>query len=537
MKKKMLLVSLIMCLGVVLLNAQDKFQSKVDILHYRFKLNIYDATNLIEGQTTVKARFNEPGVLKVVLDFIGKADDYGNYGMEVDSITSYGSTLDFLHKKSKLLIYFNTPAGLGEEKEFTIYYKGVPSDGLIISDNKYRSRTFFADNWPNRARYWLPVEDHPSDKATCEFIVTAPNHYQVVSNGYKVEVSDIDNHLRLTHWRTDVPIPTKVMVVGVARFSQKHIGNSNNVPISAWVYPQDRDKGFYDYELAVDVVNYFSKAIAPYPYEKLANIQSKTKYGGMENASAIFYNENSVTGTRSSETLIAHEIAHQWFGNSASEKEWSHIWLSEGFATYFTALYMEDKYGREKLLELLEKDKDKLLSHYYRKPEAIIVYSPADLNQLLNPYSYQKGAWVLHMLRFEVGEEIFWKGIQLYYDKYKNSNAVSVDFQKAMEEASGKSLGVFFEQWLYNPGHPIIDFEYKYDERKSKLNFVIKQVQKTDVLFEFPIQISVKDENGDTKEYLFMVDKDNYRFEVDMFFKPMEVKLDPNKWLLYELKS
>ncbi len=531
----MLLVSLLICIGSSYVYAQDKFQDKVDILHYQFKLNIYDATNLIEGETTVKAKFNEPGVLKLVLDFIGKGDDYGNYGMEVDSITSYGSTLDFLHKKGRLLIYFNTPAGLGEEKEFTIYYKGVPSDGLIISDNKYRSRTFFADNWPNRARYWLPVEDHPSDKATCEFIVTAPNHYQVVSNGYQVEITDIDNHLRLTHWRTDVAIPTKVMVIGVARFSQTLIGYSGNIPVSAWVYPQDRDKGFYDYELAKDVVDYFSKSIGPYSYEKLANIQSKTRYGGMENASAIFYNENSVTGTRSSEALIAHEVAHQWFGNSASEKEWPHIWLSEGFATYFTALYLEDKYGRKKLVETLKSDKEKVLSYNYRKPEAIIVYSPADLNQLLNPYSYQKGAWVLHMLRFELGETNFWKGIQLYYERYKNSNATSIDFQKAMEDASGKQLGVFFEQWLYNPGHPVIDFSYKYNERDKKLELKFKQVQKTDVVFEFPIQVAVKMENGETKLYTYRIDGEKNSFEADMPSVPVNVVLDPDTWLLYEL--
>src|SRR5207249_666261 len=123
-----------------------------------------------------------------------------------------------------------------------------------------------------------------------------------------------------------------------------------NIPVSAWVYPQDSAKGFYDYALATEILKFYANYIAPYPYKKLANVQSKTIFGGMENASAIFYAENSVNGERTSEDLLAHEIAHQWFGDMASETSFEHLWLSEGFATYFTDLYFEKKYGKEAMV-------------------------------------------------------------------------------------------------------------------------------------------------------------------------------------------
>ncbi|CAN0599112.1 unnamed protein product, partial [Laminaria digitata] len=172
-------------------------------------------------------------------------------------------------------------------------------------------------------------------------------------------------------------------------------------------------------------------------YEKLANVQSKTRYGGMENASNIFYSETSITGTGSNEGLVAHEIAHQWFGNSATEADWQHIWLSEGFATYFTQLYMEHTYGRERFVNGMNKARMSVLGFYDRMPNIPLVNPEiTDPNQHLNANSYQKGAWVLHMLRHKVGDNAFWKGIQTYYTNYRNKNATSEQLQKEMEDAS-----------------------------------------------------------------------------------------------------
>src|SRR5690606_37201773 len=212
---------------------------------------------------------------------------------------SAASDLQFTHKGDELTITLPGDGGAtsGNRYAIEVAYSGEPADGLILSKNKHGGRTLFGDNWPNRARHWLPTVDHPSDKATVEFIVEAPDHYQVVSTGARVEESDIEGDRRRTHTRSEVPIATKVMVIGVARFAVDHVREVNGIPGSSWVYPQDRDAGFSDDARAAAILDYFDSHIGPYPYLKLANVQSKTRYGGMENAGNIFYSEGSVTGT------------------------------------------------------------------------------------------------------------------------------------------------------------------------------------------------------------------------------------------------
>ena len=423
-------------------------------------------------------------------------------------------------------------AAKNDTATFTIHYSGIPQDGLIISKNKYGARTFFGDNWPNRARHWLPVVDHPSDKASCEFLVEAPHHYQVVANGIEKERSFVDAQTQLSHWKSAVPIPTKVMVIGAARFAVQHVENHRDIAVSSWVYPEERENGFYDYALAASILDYFEEQVGPYPYEKLANVQSKTRYGGMENASNIFYHEHSITGTRSVEGLLAHEIAHQWFGNSVSELDWPHIWLSEGFATYFTELYMEATYGREKMNERMERARQKVLAHYKNAPKATVIDTTfTDLNSLLNAYSYQKGAWVLHMLRFVVGDAAFWKGIRAYYKNFRDGNAQSSDLQKIMEEASGMDLNGFFNQWLRQPELPRYTMEWSYKKSKKQLKLSIRQDK---AAFSMPVEVGVYKEGTLIKMIKLPVEGKKQSFESSLETAPDEVVLDPNKWLLKE---
>jgi aminopeptidase N len=201
----------------------------------------------------------------------------------------------------------------------------------------------------------------------------------------------------------------------------------------------------------------FEEMIGPYPFDKLANVQSTTRYGGMENASCIFYAENSVTGTRSSESLIAHEIAHQWFGNSASESDWMHVWLSEGFATYFTHLYFEKVYGKEKMQERMAADRKKVIAFEEKYGQNSIVDPKVNsLEDLLSPISYEKAAWVLHMMRQVMGDKKFFAGIREYYATYAFGNASTTDFMKIMEKHGGPNVMNYFENWLKYGGFPIL---------------------------------------------------------------------------------
>lgn len=502
---------------------------QVDIQHYRFELALNDSSDVIYGKAAIDIRFLQDKET-FYLDLV-KEDKADGKGMKVQKVLVDSSDANFTHTGNLLWIKMKKPANAGDTRSFTIYYEGIPKDGLVISPNKFGDRTFFGDNWPNRARNWLPTIDHPSDKASVEFIIKAPSHYQVVATGKLLGEKDMGSD-KQTHWKTNVPIPTKVMVIGVARFAIQESGVVNGIPVSSWVYPQNSEAGFGDYAPAVGILRFFIKKIGPYPYEKLANVQSRTRYGGTENASNIFYSENSVTGKNDQHALIAHEIAHQWFGNSASEGNWFHLWLSEGFATYMTDLYFEEEYGRDKMVERLISERERVNTYAGRRFRPIIDTTIQDYNDLLNPNSYQKGAWVLHMLRKEIGDKAFWKGIRNYYEAYKDGNALSADFQKVMEKAGKKKLDTFFEQWLHQAGHPSLAVKWEPMGNK-KVKISVEQLQKNAV-FEFPLDVAIENDRGKglVVKTIRVKDKQS-EFVIKSKGLAQGVTIDPACWLLY----
>lgn len=288
--------------------------ARIDALHYRFEFELWDDTDEIQGKATVDVRFLADGIETLRLDFIKKSSALENKGMTITKIESGGKPVAYQHENDVLLITLPSPSQKNQRSQFTITYHGVPATGLIIADNKYGDRTFFSDNWPNKARNWLPVIDHPYDKATCELVVTAPAHYQVVSNGLLIEETDLASGKRLTHWKQSVPIAPWLYVLGVAKFAVQHVDDFQGKAIQTWVYYQDRDAGFYDFaEPTKKVLEFYSSYIGPFSYEKLANIQSNSVGGGMEAASAILYGDNSVSGERNTRwrNIVIHEIAHQ----------------------------------------------------------------------------------------------------------------------------------------------------------------------------------------------------------------------------------
>lgn len=500
----------------------------INVLHYSFVLSLNDQNDTIGGAAVIKL-VNVTGTRQIAFDFTAvNAEGKGMRVLEARQDFFDAPPLPVIQAPQRLLIQLPA-AKKGDTQTVKFFYRGVPDDGLIISKNKYGDRTFFADNWPNRAHHWIPCIDRPDDKASFEFIVHAPSKYNVVSNGVKVEEKAEGNGMKLTHWKEDTPLPTKVMVIGVAKFATKVFDDSpKDVPVSAWVYPQDSVKGFYDYALATGILKAFSNYIAPYPYKKLVNVQSKTIFGGMENASCIFYAESSVTGDRSSEDLLAHEIAHQWFGDMASEKSFAHLWLSEGFATYFTDLYFEHKYGREAFLKRLQKERDEAIA-FAKTSTHSVVDSTTDLMSLLNANSYQKGAWVLHMLRGEVGDSTFHKIIQTYYTTYKGGNADTRDFEAVAEKVSGKDLKWFFDQWLYRPGIPKLSIKELVDG--NGVSLVVEQFQKETYRFSLPVVV----EGANTKEMVRFLPvtgrRQSFLLSND---KKATIKFAPTHILLYE---
>ena len=299
---------------------------------------------------------------------------------------------------------------------------------------------------------------------------------------------------------------------------------------------EDREAGFENFSSTANVIKFFEQQIGPYPYEKLANVQSSTRYGGMENASNIFYNQDAIENEQTIEPLIAHEVAHQWFGNSVTEKTWQDVWLSEGFATYMTHLYMAHTYGQDTLIARLEADKERIISFQIKSPQsAVIDTSETNLFKLLNANTYQKGAWFLHMLRVEVGDAAFFKSLKQYYTKYRHSNASTQDFRAVVEQVSGSKLADFFRTWLYQPGYPVVKGTWKYGGLGKKLTLDLEQVQADGVFFSInlPIAIYYQDEaTPEIRTVTFAQAKENYVLKLKK--KPSQVGLDPDHQLLME---
>ncbi|MFL5742197.1 MAG: M1 family metallopeptidase [Flavisolibacter sp.] len=496
----------------------------VDVIHYRFEIELSDQSDAITGKATITVKFLAPAS-EIKFDLASLHEEKGMIAFQV---TEAGKELKTNQADDVLSIQLLQSARTGEERSFVVNYMGTPKDGLIISKNKYGDRTFFADNWPNRAHNWIPCIDRPDDKASFEFIVTAPSQYRVVSNGTLIEEKILDAQRKRTSWKEATALSTKVMVIGAARFAVKNYSDSPPaVPVSAWVYAQDSVRGFFDYAVAPAIVKFFSGYIAPFPYEKLANVQSKTIFGGMENASAIFYAEESVTGDRKWEDVLAHEIAHQWFGDMASEKSFAHLWLSEGFATYLTDIYLQNKYGKDTAVKRLQKEREDIVLFAQTNNHPVVDSTP-DLMSLLNANSYQKGSWILHMLQWKVGDSLFQKIIQGYYQQYKGSNADTRDFEAVAERVSGRDLHDFFNFWLYQPQIPQIKLSYS--NKGDHPVIMVEQTGKS--VLDFWLPLGYKTAQGNIQEFALHINQRSMSFNNEKG-KGLELLLDPLTQLLF----
>lgn len=516
------------------IRATDRYplDNSIDVTHYCFSIWLSDSYDMIKGEAQI--RIMHRGMTEQIeLDLVSVREN--GTGMVVEQVMLDEQDTRWSHEGDRLIIIPGERKNNGETSRISIKYYGQPADGLIISKNRFGDRTFFADNWPDRARNWIPCIDHPSDKATVEFIVYTPIHYSVVSNGYLYEESILPEGIKLTHWKEETSISTKVMVIGVARFAKQLAGIAGGTEIWSWVFPEDRERGFLDYSVAIKPFSYFSETIGAYAYEKLANVQSKTIFGGMENAGCIFYSENSVTGREEAERLMAHEIAHQWFGNSVTEGNWHHIWLSEGFATYFAACYTGYVYGDARLRAEMQHARTRVIAANDRMPAPLVDTTITNFMKLLNANSYQKGAWVLHMLRDEIGEADFDRGIKTYFSRYRNRTALSSDFENTMEEVSGRDLSLFFEQWLTRPGLPQLAVSWTYNPRRDEVTILVEQMQPGE-LYDFPLEFEVAYSGGSRSER-FRITGKSQSFIVKTSGRVTSVNADPGVKLLYKLSD
>ena len=495
-----------------------EYPGAFDALSYHVSLTLPDTGSFILGTTTATILVRDETDVPLKLDLVGLA---------VADVRVDGRSIPVQHAEGKLSVAM-PGAGAGDTVSVSVQYQGVPDDGLVLGRNIHGRPTAFADNWPNRARYWFPSIDHPSDKASVSFSIEAPRDRQVIANGNLV-----DSDGGVWRWDNPEPIPTYTMVIGAASFAIERVAQVCDarrcIEVETWLFPPDTVRARSSFERAGEMVSYFSGLIAPFPYSKLAHVQSSTRFGGMENVSAIFYPERPLSEGRDIELTVAHETAHQWFGDAVTESDWRHLWLSEGFATYFAALFFEHTYGAARFREVMEESRQQYLASDVAGIP-IVDESENNLFELLNANNYDKGAWVLHMLRRQLGEEAFFAGIRDYYRSFEHGVALTEDLQAALEEASGRDLAAFFRQWIYSPGHPRLRVAWS-----ANGTVEVEQVQPAGLpAFRFPLTLEFDVEGEKIRRTVEVTDRTG-TFSIELPATATAFRTDPDGDLLHEI--
>ena len=469
--------------------------------------------------------------------------DFGE--LPIDSVNVNNQSAPYQRANGRLNIKLANALRRGQTLVVAVAYHGKPKDGLILTTDKAGKPSAVGDNWPNRVHQWIPSLDHPSAKATITFSITAPARELVVANGKLDRVEDSSNTTRTWTYVEAAPIPPYCMVIAVGDFAHVEPPVQEVTPLSYYVPQPDRNFALLGFAPASPSLKFFSETVAPYPYEKLALIIGATRFGGMENSSAIVFPStlfqprteplSSVFKIREGLVeVIAHEIAHQWFGDSVTESTWSDLWLSEGFATYFAGLFIQRYEGEATFQRYMKGEAGTYFSYEQstRKP----IYDPdtEDLFKLLNANNYQKGAWVLHMLRSELGDEKFFRGIRSYYAAHKNSTATSEDLRAALEKASGRDLKEFFASWIYGAGHPHYELAWEWNAEAKKLRLVLKQFQ-PEPAFPNALPIDIVTAGGKRRLVLKPASKQTVE-ELKLDSAPTAVEIDPDNTVLKEAR-
>jgi aminopeptidase N len=360
-------------------------------------------------------------------------------------------------------------------------------------DDPTRPRQVWTQGETETNHFWFPSFDHPNDFMTTEIVATVEKPLMVISNGALISTKENPDGTRTFDWKIDQPHATYLTSVIVGEFAAV-IGDYAGVPITTYVYPKEIEEGKVTAARLPEMVKFFSeKTGLKYPYAKYAQTTVRDFGGGMENISATTQTDNMIHDARTeldanSDGLQSHELAHQWFGDYLTCRTWSDLWLNEGFATYFQAMWTEHKFGHD---DFLYSDVKGNQENYYaawargqRRP--IVTKNYANPDAVFDSYSYQRGGAVLHMLRTFLGEDNWWRSINHYLTKYANQPVETAQFRIAIEETTGQPMDWFFDEWVYKMGHPIFRVTQDYDAANKQLTLKVRQEQRPDPESQYP---------------------------------------------------
>jgi aminopeptidase N len=507
-----------------------------DLEHLRLDIRIDPTRRRIRG--TARLRFVP------LHDELRHADFDLAAPLRVESVhTTGGKALGFERHGDHLRVDLGRAGRAGHAREVVIAYGGQPLRGLYFTapdaDHPQRPLGVWSQGQDEDSKHWFPCFDSPHDKFTSEVVVTVPSGLQAIGNGRLVSQQTHPRRRTTTfHWREEFPHPAYLLSIVVGDYVEVR-DEAGGVPLSYWVHRRDRGAVQRTFGNTPAMLLLFSRLIDyPYPYEKYAQtVVADFIFGGMENISATTLTDAVVLDREAAldfdcDGLIAHELAHQWWGNLVTCKEWSHAWLNEGFATYFEAVWAEHHRGRDWFLwevgqfehEYLREDEER-----YRRPLVERRYSKPI--EIFDRHLYQKGALVVHMLRCELGEQRFWKALRHYVRKHQFQNVETADLKIAIEEATGSHLDAFFDQWVYGSGFPDLEASWSWDQTAAAVRIKLRQRQPGPP-FVFDLDIELGAARGAPQRRRVRVETSEQTFFLAATRRPAWLRIDPDHALL-----
>ena len=496
-----------------------------DVTYYRLDLRFLPEDKAIAGRVDLEALANDD-IREVALDL---ADT-----LQVDTTFLDGRSTQFIRTGNKLILAAKPEIKSGSRFAVTVEYHGTPKrPGLVFTmhDNKPEIVSY---GLPFTARLWWPCKDTPSDKAdSADIFFTVPSDLVAVSNGTLVSKTTSNNGTATSHWRVSYPIYPDVISIAAADYARfslpyRYGGGNELMNLEFYVFPEDIDKAKIDFDVLPQILRFYSGLFGEYPF-------ITEKYGLVEFSIQSFREHQTIpsigarmiTGDHANEWVIAHDLAHQWFGNSVSLQSWKDIWLNEGFSSFASWLWLEHSKGTAALDSLLGETGNSPLNG------PVLINDTTSFGKLFSEDTFVKGAWVLRMLQHVVGDECFFASIKSYLKEFRYKNCSTEEFEHVVERNYGRPLNWFFDEWLGGTGRPEYKSNWRTIEREGKTfaDVHVSQVQDSTRLFTMPLDIELRCTGG--KKILTVM---NGKKETDYEFPVTEdlttVAVDPGKWIL-----
>jgi hypothetical protein len=492
-----------------------------DVKAYYISLNVDLTGHYIDGYCTITMESVVPDLPAIQLDLCD---------LTVTACDFNGSATTFVQDTGFVTVNLAIPQNPGQDFTVTVYYNGHPASGMYFEDNPVSMCTATE---PVDSRYWFPCYDDPSDKAnSSDVVITVAGDYVVTSNGLELS-RQYTQGKTVSHWHESHAIPTYLIAVAVRDFSiinDQYMG----MPLIYFVYPEDVGDAQICYEHMPDMFDFYDSVFGTYPCADEKYAITELPYGGaMEHTTNCFLDAGFVVPNHTSDWVLAHEFSHQWWGDWVTCGTWKDIWLNEGFATYCDALFYQHYYGEDSFQQRMQHN-----AQSYFNEDADYRFSIYDPVYMWGATVYEKGAWVLHMLRGLFDDDnAFFQMMRDYGNTYANGNAITSQFQDQAQTHYGSNLDWFFTEWVYLAGYPEIEYSWVADG--TTVNMHLAQVQEVDdltPLFSMPVTIRLNTVSGDEDFKIWMSQADE-DFQFNASADVTGLQFDPDNWLLCKKKD